>query len=257
MNYSPDINYNTYAPRVAEFVPVFPIKPNSKTPYGNAFIGALMGMEQVADGQGGYKLATTDLDIIDNIRSSVPVDALIGTPIPSNLLLIDFDTDGQDAIGVGHWLAECPEIFGEKNWYFTQSGGVHVWLKNDGFAMRTKRDSELMIDYKATGYVRLRKHSIQAMNNALPAPAAVKELWNEPVREAASAADLTPQGIDKMSRWAINSLANTKSGRNNKLNSLAHWLYGKGIDPSVLKQTALAIGLTERETDATIRSAAR
>jgi len=58
---------------------------------------------------------------------------------------------------------------------------------------------------------------------------------------------------------ALESLATAPEGtRNDTLNSLAYWLHHKvGADINCLRDTALGIGLTEREIDRTFESVMR
>ena len=112
-----DLSLASYAlDYAADGLPVFPVNPGTKAPYGEL-------------AHNGMKDATTDAETIEAWWQYAP-DALIGCRVPEDMVLLDIDPrHGGDTVWAAlldlHGPLESRSHFSGRN-----DGGFHIWLLN-------------------------------------------------------------------------------------------------------------------------------
>ena len=116
----------------AEYVPVFPLVPNTKIPFKNS---------------NGHKDSTQDIEQIKQWWSSEPHANVSTAPSKAGIFVFDVDLpDGVETLkNLGIWqrLTQKDQPFqGYKSW----SGGIHLWFKTDSDIIMKQSQIDLWKD---------------------------------------------------------------------------------------------------------------
>ena len=256
-------------------IPVFPLRPGTKFPYANP--------DGVADGHGGFKLATTDLAQVTAWWEQYPTSN-IGIPTGNryggvfDCLDCDYDTEkGKDGIASAVILQKTGLLAGVSIVASTPRGGRHlVFAPSDAHTIATgEKAYGFAIDLRGSGGFIAASPSVN--KDGMPyqwvkvAPAnfgptidwtaIVKRLRTTPEPEPQVFSNVTSNGtsnIEGLRRWLR---SREEGGRNAAIYSTAIALLKEGHDPNVLMEDAAVLFANEADelvrAAATIRSAMR
>ncbi len=229
--------------------PVFPVKPGRKEPL------TVHGLHD----------ATTDPEIIRAWWRDCP-GANIGMPTGSTSSdVLDIDNHGEDGNGFGalRRIRDAGLATGAHRLVQTPRGGLHLYFRPTGNRNGSIRNHH--IDCRGDGGYVLVPPSVvnwskyELLEDRPDATGTlawddIKLMLNPPRRHLVSVRNVDPGNIDALVRW-LSGIA--EGGRNNALFWACCTAAQQGADIAPLIDTAVSIGLTEREAEATARSALR
>lgn len=233
-------------------IPVFPLQPGSKEPY--------RGTRGVLD-------ANTDLERIERFWSGRP-DSNIGIATGHAYSVLDVDCK-KDAPGwqSAHMLNQHGLLRDSFAQASTPSGGGHLCFAANSEGNHTAGRAGHGLDFRGVGGYVVAPPSVLA-EGKYEWVGFAPERYGQPFDWAAATEVLTPPrktlavGKKFTGRSTagplIKTVATAKEGnRNGTLHWAAMRCVESGIDPTVLVDAALSIGLEQREIDSTIGSAVK
>ncbi len=240
-------------------------KEVARPQWGNDYMCDRLAIERP---ESGFAAITTEDRLQRAIELLRGASALVGVPVPDGLTVIDVDVkngaNGWDSLR--QWereLFDYPRVS-------TKSGGTHIFVAWEDIRARAGALTGVDIRQARKSYVKAYHSTIDNNTRAAilaaaldpkPMPRSLLAAIAPPKRERD---DYRPvfQSTGDNSRAinkALDILSSAAEGtRNDTLNSVAYWLHHKvGVDINCLRDTALGIGLTEREVERTFESVTR
>lgn len=233
-------------------VPIFPLQPNTKIPFA---------------GTNGFQDANTDLKRIESFWRKYPTSN-IGIATGFAFSVLDVDTKNEaPGWASAHRLNQSRMLQGSFAQASTPSGGGHLCFAPNNEGNHTAGKNNHGLDFRGVGgYIVAAPSTLE--NGHYEWVGFAPERFGETFNWDAATKILNPR--EQVNRKlntgkaasGVGALVNAVRGaKEGNRNAILHWAAMRcvesGVDPIVLMDAALSIGLDEREVASTIRSAVK